>query len=265
MKIAVLVFGIPRASAVTLEPLMRHIVAPARTVGEVGLFGHFFEQTHVSNARSGENASLSAENYKAFRQDFQLITEPPAQCLAAGPFEALKPFGDYYGDGFQSLSNLMHQLHSVECVTALAREQMDPDVYLFARPDLLYHDACPQLLIRRAGLHPSHCYLPPWQWWGGYNDRLAVCGRHAAQAWGHRLRQALPYCEQQQKPLHAEKLLRFALKQGDVSLRLLPVRASRVRVSGDVKDELFDPLKTYSSRKGLLEMGRAWALSHMGR
>lgn len=264
MKIAILVFGLPRASAVTHGPLLERIVAPARALGEVGLFGHFFEQTHVHNPRSGENASLGADNYAAFA-DFQPQLEPPGAVLAGERWPALQACGDYYGDEFRSLSNLLHQLHSVKAVTERARERMAPDVYVFARPDLLYHDRLPEAALRLAARHPRHCHLPAWQWWGGYNDRLAVCGREAALAWGRRLDRTLAYCQSQHKPLHAEKLLRFALKEQGVALRLLPVRASRVRVNGEIKqDEIFDPLKAYSSRKGLLEMGRAWALTRLG-
>lgn len=263
MKIAILVFGIPRASAVTHAPLLLQVVAPARALGQVGLFGHFFQQTHVLNPRSGEDASLGADNYTAF-DDFDLRLEPPGACLTATDWPAIQAFGDYYQDGFRSLSNLLHQLHSIKAATELAMSSMAPDVFIFVRPDLLYHDPCPAAAIGSAARRPRQCHLPAWQWWGGYNDRLAICGREAGLAWGRRLDQALRYCQTQQKPLHAEKLLRFALKEQRTALRLLPVRASRVRVSGEVKEEIFAPLTTYSSRKGLLEMGRAWALTRLG-
>lgn len=264
MKIAIVIFGIPRATDVTLEPFIRNIVTPALQVGEVGLFGHLFEQRVINNTRSGENTTLDESNYTALKEHFQLITELPGAAHQEPRWSKLKAAGDFYADEFQSLTNLIHQLHSIQQANNLAIFQFDPDAIIFARPDLLYHDAIPLAAIKDACKHPMRCHIPAWQWWGGYNDRLAVCGRLAARAWAHRLDMATDYCDASVKPLHAEKLVRFALKKQSVQVRLLPVTASRVRAGGTVREEIFDPLKSYSSRKGLLEMTRAKILTSLG-
>ncbi len=264
INIAVIIFGIPRSTDVTLEPFMRHLVEPAREVGKVSLFGHLYEQSAVHNPRSGESSVLDIANYDALREHFHLITEPPGAAQREPRWSTLRNAGDFYEDEFKSLGNLIHQLHSIKSAYTLAVEQADPDVFVFARPDLLYHESIPATAFTDAAKNPLRCYLPAWQWWGGFNDRLAVCGRRAAMFWAQRLDMTARYCKETGLPLHAEKLLRHALCTNDVQLRLLPVRASRVRVGGAVHDEIFDPMTTYSSRSGLLKMIKAATLTSLG-
>lgn len=264
MKVSLVIFGIPRATDVTLEPFNCNVLRPAEKAGEVSLLGHLYEQKSVENSRSGESAALDPANYAPFKERFNLLLEAPGAAFKEPRWSQLKQAGDFYEDDYKSLANLLHQLHSIKQAYQLAMETVSPDVVIFARPDLLYHDAIPVDIIERAARNPNQCYLPTWQWWGGFNDRMAVCGHLAARAWSQRLDAALRYCRVTGHPVHAEKLLRFALTEAGVAMRTLPVKASRIRVGGVVREEIFDPMKSYSSRSGLIRMAGASILTAIG-
>jgi len=252
MKIAIAIFGIPRGAKLTRPSFMTNIVEQAKEVGDVKLFGHLFNVGHVVNTRSGEGGTLDQINFDIFG-DFNFSIEQPELCLAHYDMNAIMRFGDYYGDGFKSVKNLIHQLHSLKVVTKTMQDYA-PDAVIFARPDLLYHDKFPSRLIRSAGTHPNRLFIPTWQWWGGYNDRFSICGSHAYLNYGQRVDNILTYCLKGNRPLHAERLLRESIRSGNASLRTLNVRASRVRIGDVVKDENFDSRRTVGPRRLLPEM-----------
>lgn len=261
MKIAIAIFGIPRGSGIAGPSIDAHIVRPCRAVGQVKLFGHLFRQESVVNPRSGENGSLSEVDYERFAE-FEPAMEPPNDCLESIRFQDWCSLGDIYGDEFQSLRNLAHQLHSLDRVTA-SMERYAPDVVVFARPDLLYRQPLLRHELRAAADHPGRVYLPQWQWWNGYNDRLAVCGKSSYRAYGTRIHRVGDFLRQTQRPLHAERLLRYALQRDRVVVRVLRQQAQRVRINDVLRDENFDATATLgtSGRRLLLELRRAQLLS----
>jgi hypothetical protein len=261
MKIAIAIFGIPRGANLTHASFMANIVEQAQDVGDVKLFGHLFNVSHVVNTRSGEGGSLDQKNFDLFR-DFNFSIEQPELCLAQYDLNTIMGFGDYYGDGFKSVKNLIHQLHSLKTVTK-SMQDYAPDAVIFARPDLLYHDKFPGRLIRSAATNPNRLFIPTWQWWGGYNDRFSICGSHAYLQYGLRVDNILRYCLKGSRPLHAERLLRESIRSGKASLRTLNVRASRVRIGDVVKDEVFDARRTVGPRRLLPEMALGQALTRL--
>ena len=237
MKIAVALFGIPRASKLALPTLFGTALAELGHVGETRVFHHLFVQPRVRNPRSSEDDELRASAYTPF-DAFDGELEPAGDCLQRWPVERLQTFGDYYQDDFVSFNNLVHQLHSLWRVTQRI-EAWQPDVVLFLRPDLIYHDAIPQAWIEAALRAPRLVVVPDWQWWGGVNDRLAVCGRASYPAYGRRIERAARFCERTTRPLHAERLLRFALHEARLRLRTRAFRASRIRTDGRMVAEKF--------------------------
>jgi len=238
-RIAVLFFGITRSLHRTLPSIEENILAPARARGEVRLFGHFCRIDRIENARSGESVDVAPDEHRLLTWD-ALDLEAPGPALAQWGFERIAAHGDVYEDGAASLRNLVHQLHSLHRVTHLAAPWA-PDLWLFCRPDLRYHDSFGPALDRLLGRTGPLCCLPHWQWYFGFNDRFALIrGREAALAYGLRAERALDYCVDRQAPLHAEGLVRFALR--GIPVRALPLRAVRVRATGleAEEDYLFD-------------------------
>lgn len=248
MKIAIGFFGLPRCSQLAMPSIEEKFIRPLQEVGEVRLFHHLYLQKMVLNLRSGEDAALSADNYGWFTQSSGVL-EPPDGVAQRVGFDEVKPFGDFWGDGTTSLMNLMLQLHSLSVVTAQI-SLIDADVVIFLRPDLVYHDKVDVRFVEYLIKEPRACLVPNWQCWGGYNDRFALCGKDVFRAYGNRLSLALTFCETYRSPLHAEQLLRFALRQQSAKVRFINLRASRVRVGGELKEECFDPKATWG--EGLL-------------
>ncbi len=254
MRIAIAIFGIPRGAQRAHPSLVEHILCPAEECGEVDLFGHLFQQATVQNSRSGESGELTAADYGLYAE-FKPMLEAPGACLERWACADLCQFGDIYGDGFSSLKNLVHQLHSLREVT-LQMERHTPDVVIFARPDLLYHEPLAPHVLQACRAHPNRVYVPEWQWWNGYNDRYAICGNASFKAYGRRIELALDYCQSTGRRLHAERLLRHALTQSHCAVRTVAWRASRVRVGNTVKGEAFDAKQTLGedSRKLPIEL-----------
>ncbi|MBN8657996.1 MAG: hypothetical protein J0M11_19850 [Anaerolineae bacterium] len=263
MKIAIAIFGIPRGSIITSGSLFDNIIRPSQEVGEVVLFGHLFDKKHITNIRSGESGQLSSDDYIRFAE-FKPILEEPEICLEKWDFNFFKKFGDLENDKFQSIKNLIHQLHSLYSTTVLI-EATNPDVVIYARPDLLYHQPINNNLIELASQNKKRIYIPEWQWWNGYNDRFAICGSEAYKIYGYRLIQAKTYCIQNNVPLHAERLLRFALAKNKLSIRTMKTKASRVRTGNVIKPENFNEIETLGtdSRRLKIELRFLQVLSHL--
>lgn len=237
-RIAIAFFGIPRSSDLCFPSIRRHFLEPLEKAGEVRAFYHLYRQQAIENPRSGEAGSLDPENYAPFGFfDGQL--EDPGPALGHWGYPELLACGDTYGDEGRSLANLVHQLHSLHRVTT-AVLKWNPDVVVYLRPDLLYHDPVDPKVVQKCLRDPRALFLPYWQPWGGRNDRFAVCGARAFLAYGRRVEWARDYCEANGLPLHAEELLDFALVRGGVRVRTVGWRASRVRLGGIVRQESFD-------------------------
>ncbi|SEJ03502.1 hypothetical protein SAMN04244573_01083 [Azotobacter beijerinckii] len=247
MKIAVAYFGIPRNSKICYPSILQNIYAALPERADVESFYHFYRQDRVRNPHSGEDGALDSENYSAFA-GMQGVLEPPDECLQRWEFERIKEFGDAWGDDFVSLGNLLRQLNSLYEVVSQV-ESFAPDFVLFVRPDLLYHDPMPSYIFRFPGLRRDNVYVPNWQWWGGLNDRFAICGRDSYKAYGRRIERIFDFCQATGRPLHSERLLKYALRQARSRVCTLNVRASRVRLDGKVVEELFSSRKKMKRRE----------------
>lgn len=238
MKIGIGFFGLPRNTDRTFSSIQEHILEPAARLGTVLPRFHLYQQTHVVNPRSNENAQITHQQYLPF-EAFEGELQSPEGVAEHHGLASLSARGDAWGDNNQSLRNLLLQLHSLHNVTCQL-ERLSPDVVIFVRPDLRYHHSF-EAGLRDMLVNSDHIVrLPFWQWAGGYNDRFAICGRKAYIAYGKRLEQACSYLhEHPNRPLHSERLLRFALDNQNVSVQRLDVQASRVRVNGEEVPESF--------------------------
>jgi hypothetical protein len=252
LRIAFVFFGITRSLRLTLPSITGNLIGPARSLTkDVGLFGHFFTQTAISNARSEETGGLDPEEYKLLNLD-AVELEAPDACLALYPVEAMKARGDIWRDEFASFRNLVHQLHSLKRATLLA-ESWAPDITVFARPDLIYHDSAAEHLDMLARVHRQFVLVPDWAQWFGHNDRFAfVKGAEGISAYGKRADRMAEYCARG-KRLHSERFLKYAL--GDLRVRTVHLRASRVRSSGLQVLEDFTPGRGPMGKRKLVPLG----------
>jgi hypothetical protein len=262
LKIAIIFFGITRALRLTLPAITENLIAPAREIaGELRTYGHFFTQTAIQNVRSGEEGELDPEEYRLLALD-GVELEAPGACLDLYPMAAMQAKGDIWRDDFASFRNLVHQLHSLRRATLMA-EAFQPDIVIFARPDLLYHDSLAEPLDFLARVHRQFVLVPDWSEWFGLNDRFALAkGAEGIAAYGRRAERMGEYCARG-KRLHSERFLKFAL--ADQRVRKLHLRASRVRSNGLQVLEDFTPGRGPMGKRQLVPLGTIRAETPVAR
>ena len=229
-RIAIGFFGVTRSLKWTLPSIQENILRPARELGEVRLFAHLYRQTHISNPRSGEDDALDPEEYRLLECD-EVTLEEPGHCLQAARYEWVLSHGDAFHDDGKSLANLIHQLHSLQVVGSMI-EKWQPEIVVLARPDLDYQDNFRKVISAQIRRGPKAITIPDWQWYGGYNDRVAICGRDAFKAYTNRIDNIPAYLAKTGGPLPAERFLRFSLHLHGILPVGVPLRARRTRANG---------------------------------
>ena len=258
-RIAIGFFGLARSLTWTLPSIQQHVLEPAEQLGETRLFAHLYQQTHISNPRSGENNVLDPDEYKRLNCD-EVLLEAPGECLKDADYEWILSQGDAFDDGGKSLSNLIHQLHSLDRLGDMI-ERWSPDIVVLIRPDLQYHDSLGPLIKKHIHLSPEAISVPDWQWYGGVNDRFAICGSEAYKAYAHRIRLIPSYLKKTGGPLPAERFLRFCLNQHGLCPEAVHVRASRIRANGQKVDENFQVISKSKLIRRALE-SRVYRIKH---
>jgi hypothetical protein len=88
---------------------------------------------------------------------------------------------------------------------------------------------------------PESISLPNWQWYGGYNDRFAICGSDSYLGYTNRINLISEYLKKKSGPLPAERFLKYSMHKRNISLKFCTLRASRVRANGLTVAENFNP------------------------
>jgi hypothetical protein len=242
VKVAVAMFGLPRAASICLPSIEKNILSVISRYADVKVFFHLYRQERVDNIRSAESGSIDPAVYELFA-NFEGVVEHPNSCPLPESYGLAASAPDFYEDNYASVRNIFRQMHSLATVTEMAKS-VQPDVVVYVRPDLLYASPMPDKYIEHAASHEATCLLPRWQWWGGVNDRFSVCGAKAIDAYGHRGRLIAEYTRRGARSLNAERLLDYALRKSGIVVRSFELRASRVRVDGSIKDENFSARQT---------------------
>lgn len=247
LKIAVAFFGIPRNSPICFPSIEQNVLAQLPADSEVQCFYHLYKVDEVQNSRSGERGELAADNYQPFESMSGALTSTEG-VLERWDFERVKALGDTWADDYASLRNLIYQLNSLHTVTGEI-ESFDPDFVVFVRPDNFFHTALPGYVFNHAEARRHNVYIPDWQWWGGLNDRFAVCGRDTYVAYGKRIERIFDFCKATGRKLHSERLLKYALLEAGAKVCTLPTQASRVRITGAFAEESFSPKRGMGKRE----------------
>ncbi|WP_263261289.1 hypothetical protein [Pseudomonas entomophila] len=247
LKVAVAFFGIPRNSDKCFASIEANILSQLPADCEIRCFYHLYKIDQVQNERSGENGALAEDNYRVFETMTGVLGSTDG-ILERWNFDRIQELGDTWGDQFASLRNLVYQLASLRAVTELV-EAYDPDFVIFARPDLLYHDPLPAYPFSLAQARSRTVYIPNWQWWGGLNDRFAICGKDIYRSYGKRIERVFEFCRATGRKLHSERLLKYVLQRDRARVCVVSTRASRVRIDGKIVDECFSPKRGFGKRE----------------
>jgi hypothetical protein len=149
---------------------------------------------------------------------------------------AIRALPDVYEDNYASLTNLCHQLRSLDRLWSLLHlfAPRPDDLVLLLRADLLYLDRlAPQRDLQSLLTGQADIILPGWQSWGGLNDRFAFCSVRAARVYATRFRLVAEAC-QDMHAMHAEQFLRFVVSCHDLRVGLTNMRAARIRANGRI-------------------------------
>ncbi len=249
-KIAVVLYGLPRHSNLCIPSIEKSIIAPLEEKAKVRIFYCVYKQSFVNNPWSGEYSPLDEENYNCFSRFTGRIESDDEKCITE--LQKIRKFGDSWQNNFASTRNALRQLWANQAAYEIALA-WEPDLYVFSRVDLLYHDAFDYNTITQKIQDDHTVLIPNWQWWDGLNDRFAVASPIAARAYGRRLDLAIEYCEETKLPFHAERFLKYALEKNNIAVKTVPWRASRTRVGGKIVNEDFtrDDLIRHELRRRL--------------
>jgi hypothetical protein len=238
MKVALVFFGLARVMPSTVASIYQNIVEPIRAEGhEIEGFAAMNLVEAIWNPRSGEfgvklnsgpSLDLPCDTFAYRKQKPELIE----RYLAFA-----KERKDMYEDDFKSVSNVLYQLVSLRAAWSLVEASGKTfDRYVFLRPDLRWLNP-----LAPADLFPlmdeKSAAIPAWHGYGGFNDRIAVCGAVAARAYGERVDLVEEYTRK--AALHPERLVGYALSKVDGEVCDLPIRGVRVRSETEERKENF--------------------------
>lgn len=243
MKIAIGFFGITRSLRWTLDSIKEKIISPLANLGELELFSSLVYQSEISNVRSGENEILYPEDYKLLNCRVNVLHKP-AECLDKLNYEKILKNGDAWGDNGKSLSNLLHQLTTLQGLVEPIN-LFNPDLIILVRPDLLYHDNFSTSCVDQINRSGHTIQLPNWQWARGVNDRFAICGNESFQAYANRVDLIEEFLSGNNGPLHAEKFLWWSLNKCRIKIIPTSLRGSRTRANGFTVNENFKEISLY--------------------
>lgn len=236
-RIIVGFFGLTRSLKFTVDSIRANIIHPLQKIG-VPIFqvAHFNLPERINNPRSGEvNIPADPDDHKLLDLDSVLV-ELQHDSFIMDRLNTAKKFPDLFADGYRSVTNLCHQLRSLERLWSLIRalDIKDTDIIMFLRADLLILDQLDIWLDVMPVFNESvDLIVPHWHAWGGLNDRLAICNAKAAYHYATRYIWIPQVCAST-GALHAETLLAYAVLTAKLNVSFTSLRAVRMRANGEI-------------------------------
>jgi hypothetical protein len=250
-KIAICLFGVIRNTEKCIPSFYQNIVEPLEKIYDVSIYFHIYKLKEINSGRSNENSRINESAYD-FLKKFKGILEESTE-IDENYAQIIFSKGDPFFNNFHSCKNLFRQLLSVNKVYNEAKQD-NPLAYLFLRPDLEYVNKVDVLALEECIKKDSRIVIPFWQWWGGMNDRFAICGRKAAETYASRYYRLSEFCIGQANMMHAEKLVKYVVRKDKLSLRVTNMKANRVRVNGEYVDESFSLFTDTTTKKALSKL-----------
>ncbi len=267
----VCIYGINRSLEWTSSSIRKKIVDPLLKLGiSINLYAalNVTSTGKIFSSRSGELDLYLAQNESEWLPDFKIIRVDQDAFDSSFDFDRILRFGDSFGDGGSSIVNMMRALNALK-IAYCNLPQDDSSTYhtIFLRPDLdIIDDLNIDFLLSMCT--PNSIVVPNWHFFGGVNDRFAVCspGR-VSELYANRLDYIYALLEITKKPFHSEKCLYSLLHLNCITiLPIVSTRFVRIRAGGaltpeqDMKEHLPDhaAAKSWSLlTKNLNEMHRS--------
>lgn len=238
--ITVVLFGMPRGAAGAAESIQANMVQPCRDAGyRVRILSSFDDVGVMDNPRAGETGVvIPYDSYFAFGADTTLVNRQDHADVAELR-EVCAQYRDIYKNDYASVRNILHQISTLQRAWRyLEATGARSDLYMFLRPDLIFHDRLEIERLADPVLESGGIALPFWHAWNGVNDRLSLASRPAAEALANRVDLVAEFCAFRGL-FQPEQLLKFALRKADIPILDIGVTASRIRATGKGKPEDF--------------------------
>lgn len=259
MHVNVILFGLSRNKTClnSIACLIRNL---KRRVS-VRVFAALYDRKNLNLKRSNEKCDLRfPHEWCSDHCDMvSILDHESVWSELQAPFFKLQEYGDAWNNNFESLKNLLLQLHSMK----VAYDMIDTpsDVTVSMRIDLHYIDHLSDidLAFTEPCIKIPVPYLPfcttMCELFYGLNDRLLVCNHvNFCDIVLRRLDYAKLYCEKTNRPLHAEQFLKWLCEQYAIPKKILHMKASRIRCDGRVA-KLDHTMYMNETRLSILVMG----------
>jgi len=239
-SVAVVFFGVARATSVCIASIRKNIFEHLSSNGyHVYTIASLNDVANINNPRTGEISQpldsldpllLNADMYVTVKQNGPDIQEHLNQA---------KQHRDIYDNNWISVENAIWALMSLKRAWIALRELTSNsfDYYVFARPDMEYLDPLniPDIV---AGFHgENNIAVPRWHSYGGFNDRIAIADKTAAEIYSSRIDSLIEYS--QKYTFHPETFLGHVLASRNTKVCGIDARAKRVRANKSVQYEDF--------------------------
>ena len=245
-RVALCFFGLTRSLSVTRASLRRHVLDVLTSHGwAYDIFLHTYVKHTLTNPRSNEaNVDLDTNEWRYLRPTGVLIED--SDKVDADYVKPLLPNiltrGDLWREhavNHSSMANLLSQLRSIEKATGLLLRAQEKslttyDAVIFLRPDVWFFNDINMQEVETARAGPGVMFIPEFHAVAAakeVNDRFAICHPADAKIWGQRRRLVDEYVFGRNETLHSERLLGYALRQANITVKPSTIFFGRVRAN----------------------------------
>ena len=235
MKVCICFFGLTRSLRYTIDSINKNIFKILEDNNIIyDIYLHTYDLEVLTNKRSNElKCMLDTEEYKLLNAK-EFIIDSQDEFDKNFDYNSVKKFGDYWGDNFSSLKNLIRQLNSLKKVFSLIENKNNEyDSFIFIRPDLKIIskiDIDNILETKNKNVIATSNFSK----WRGLNDRVAIGSYNSIKKYANRIDNIYEYMNENGK-LHAEKLLKFVMEKFKIKNIDLNLYFIRIRANNDIE------------------------------
>ena len=252
-KVAIVYSGLLRSLQYTLPNIETNIYQQLKKAGysyDIYCHNYTFPENHVyNNYRSNEvSIKLDPELYKHLNADYY-ISADQIETMKQLDLPKYRSQGDPWPKTqFAQLDYYLLAMYSRSLITTLLETNIatDPvkynyDYVIFMRSDVIFEKPVNFKAMFNYILAPDHCLIPNFQHWlNGLNDRMFIGRPALAIKYGKSFSQLLEISTH--RKLHSEQINKHLLiDKYNAKLVLVPIFFSRVRATGQIVKESFEP------------------------
>ena len=243
MRFCICFFGLTRSLKITYNSIEKNIFNVLKKNNiSYDVYLHTYNLKQLTNKRSKEkNCVLDTNEWKLLKPK-QHIIDDQNKFDKIYNYDRIKKNGDAWKDNYCSLINSIRSAFSIYRVTQLWKYKKRYDLYIYLRPDLMYHNPLNINIIKSYMRVPNVILTPYWHKFRGLNDRFAIGNYKTMLTYGERYKYIPSYVEKYGRKYHSERFIKFMMYKFRIRNIDIPIKASRVRANGKIKKEDFSKI-----------------------